>query len=362
MSNIKVAIAGVGSCASSLIQLVQLAKNEDHRDLSGVMFEKIGPYFADNIDFVCAFEVDNNKVGLDLSEAIFTSPTVAIQHIEVPNLNVVVDAGALHDGLEGNLSDLITPHPDSIDKNIESIVSKLKEKEVDVLVCYLPTGSYNAVRNYAKAALQANVAFINATPEPVSADEGFQKEFLDKKVPLLGDDMRSHLGATTLHTALIELLLSRGLTIDNTYQLNFGGNTDFLNLTQPTRNASKQKTKKSALYAAGIDAENVAAGPNGYVKYLGDEKVCYLRMEATSVLGSNITIETRLQVEDSPNSAGVIISGIRVAKLAKDRGLGGVIDEACPLLFKNSRHGATESEGLKLFKDFLIEPFSANKV
>ncbi|WP_206777170.1 inositol-3-phosphate synthase [Bacillus cereus group sp. N21] len=352
MKKIKVAIAGVGSCASSIIQIVSMAKEQGDL-LAGIMHEEIGGYSLSNVEFVAAFEVDSNKIGLDLSEAILINPTVAISHIDVPFQDVSVEPGPLYDGLEGNMEEIIEAHPETLKVDITDVAARLKKVEADVLICYLPTGSYNAVRSYAKACSISNTAFINATPEPVANDPEYVTMFEESGTPLLGDDIRSHMGATTLHTALIELLQSRGIEVTNTYQLNFGGNTDFLNLSNSNRSVSKQKSKRKALFAAGIDASNVAAGPNGYVEYLGDNKVCYLRLEGKSILNSPISFEVRMQVEDSPNSAGVMANAIRVAKFAKDKNLSGVIDEVCPFLFKSPRIGTTESNSLKMFNEFV---------
>jgi myo-inositol-1-phosphate synthase len=331
-----------------------MAKETQHVEkLLGVICDKIGEYHIGDIEFVCAFDVDKNKIGIDLKEAIFTEPNIAKEHFRVPEVNVKVEAGPLLDGISGNLSKIIDPHDDCNKNDINFVVKRLKETKVDVLVCYLPTGAYEAVKLYANAALIAEVAFVNATPEVISRDEKFTSSFFDKSIPLLGDDIKSHLGATTLHTAIIELMHSRGIGIINTYQLNFGGNMDFLNLSSPNRSTSKQISKKNALFAAGIDASQVAAGPNGYIEYLGDDKICYLRLEGKSVLNSNISIELRLQVEDSPNSAGVMVNAIRVAKVAKDNRVGGTIDNVCPFLFKSPKNGTTESNGLHLFKSFV---------
>ncbi|MED1060305.1 MULTISPECIES: inositol-3-phosphate synthase [Bacillus cereus group] len=351
---VRVGIAGVGSCASSLVQLVEYIKSDPELNNTGIMFDSIGGYKAEDVKFVCSFDVSDTKVGLDLSEAIFAYPNAAQKHIEVPYLNVEVSAGLLADGLKGILSTKVNSHKDSELATIDDVTEVLKNTKTDVLVCYLPTGAKQAVKNYAIAAANANVAFINCTPELVSRDKKLNSLFKEKKLPLLGDDMRSHVGATTLHTALIELLHSRGVTVDNTYQLNFGGNMDFYNLSDSSRNKSKQISKKNALYAAGIDATTVAAGPNGYVEYLQDNKVCYLRIEGSSILGSNISMETRLEVEDSPNSAGVIISAVRIAKTALDnKEFGEVIEKTCPCLFKSPVEGMTESEGLTAIKNYI---------
>ncbi|MBR0578694.1 myo-inositol-1-phosphate synthase [Bacillus altitudinis] len=352
MTKVRVAIAGVGSCASSIVQFVELAK-EKKDTLSGVMHDVIGGYQLSDVEFVAAFEVDQNKVGKDLSEAIFTKPTAAVKHIDVPFFQVTVEAGPLCDGLEGDLSNCIQPHEHSLNMKTHEVTQRLKDVQADVLVCFLPTGSFEAVRVYAEACAHAQTAFINATPEPVANDPEFVKMFEESETPLLGDDLRSHLGATTLHTALIELLKSRGIDITNTYQLNVGGNTDFLNLANPMRSTSKQKSKRKALFASGIDASEVAAGPNGYVSYLGDHKVCFLRLEGNSVLDSDISLEIRLQVEDSPNSAGVIANAMRVAKAAKDMNHSGVIHDVCPFLFKSPPIGQVDSESLRLFNEYV---------
>lgn len=346
-NKVRVGIAGIGSCASSLVQLVEYIKAGGEKHTTGIMFDSIGGYKPEDVKFVSAFDVSDTKVGMELSKAIFAEPNSATNHIDVSNLAVTVSPGPLADGLTGVLSKKITPHIDCEHATVEEVTDILKETQTDVLVCYLPTGSTQAVKNYAMAATNANIAFINCTPEPICRDERINNLFKEKKLPLIGDDMRSHMGATTLHTALIELLHSRGITIDNTYQLNFGGNMDFYNLSDSLRNQSKQVSKKNALYAAGIDASSVAAGPNGYVEYLQDNKVCYLRIEGTSILGSNISMETRLEVEDSPNSAGVIITAVRIAKTALDnQEFGEIVDDICPFLFKSPIQGMTESEGL----------------
>jgi myo-inositol-1-phosphate synthase len=264
-----------------------------------------------------------------------------------------VEPGPLLDGLRGPLSHIVTVHPDSVALPPDTVRRRLVETGAEVLVCLLPTGSTEAVQAYARAAALAGVAFINATPEPVAHEPELVALFEERGVPLLGDDLRSHLGATTLHTALLELLHTRGLRVVNTYQLNVGGNTDFLNLADPARSATKQKSKRRALSAAGIDASTVAAGPNGYVPFLGDHKVGFLRIEADSVLDSQLSLEIRMEVEDSPNAAGVLANAIRVAAAARDGGMSGVVDDVCAFLFKSPRKPATEPVGLSRFQDFV---------
>jgi myo-inositol-1-phosphate synthase len=322
--------------------------------MAGVMYDSIGGYRLSDMRFVLAFDVDRNKIGVDLSKAIATPPTAATLYSDSAPHDTLVEPGPIHDGIEGALTGLIEPHPDSGKLSVDHVAHRLADTATDVLVCLLPTGATRAVQAYARAAAEAGVAFINATPEPVVHEPEIVRIFSDRKVPLLGDDLRSHLGATALHMALIELLRSRGLDIVNTYQLNVGGNTDFLNLADPGRASSKLRSKRNALQAAGIDAHDVSAGPNGYVKFLGDTKTCFIRIEASSVLDSPYLIDIKMEVEDSPNAAGVLVNAVRLAMAARDRGQAGVIDQVCPFLFKNPRHGASESVGLRMLDDYVV--------
>ncbi|MGW4790866.1 inositol-3-phosphate synthase [Nonomuraea sp. NPDC004297] len=352
MKTLNVALAGVGSCASSLIQLTELA-SQTEMPLAGVVHERIGGYRLRDLRFVAAFDVDARKIDLDLAKAITVHPTAAVMRTQVLSLGTIVEAGPVLDGIDGNLIGVVTPHQKCENITIDQVRRRLVETSANVMVCLLPAGATEAVQAYARAAALSGVAFINATPDPVAHEPELTTLFEDRRVPLLGDDLRSHLGATTLHTALIELLHSRGLTITNTYQLNVGGNTDFLNLSDPRRAAHKVRTKRNALQAAGIDAENVSAGPSGFIEYLGDTKTCFIRIEANSVLDSPLSLDIRLQVEDSPNAAGVLASAVRLAAAAADQGRGGVIDEGCPYLFKSPRHGATALAGLRMFEDYV---------
>ena len=349
---IRVAIAGVGSCSSSLVQVAALAR-QSSVPLAGIMHERIAGYGVGDVEFVAAFDVDAGKVGLDLSKAIFQSPVAASEHVTVDTAGVEVEPGPLFDGVRGPLTQLVTVHPASPGMSLDVVRRRLVETGAEGLVCLLPTGSAEAVQAYARAAALAGVAFVNATPEPVAHEPELVALFERQGVPLLGDDLRSHLGATALHTALLDLLHSRSLRVVNTYQLNVGGNTDFLNLADPNRSASKQKSKRRALSAAGIDATTVAAGPNGFVSYLGDRKVGFLRIEADSVLDSRLSLEIRMEVEDSPNAAGALANAIRVAAAVRADGYAGVVDEVCAFLFKSPRRPATEAVGLHDFQTFV---------
>nr|QWT72312.1 myo-inositol-1-phosphate synthase [Streptomyces kanamyceticus] len=352
MGEIRVALAGIGSCASSLVQTAGLTP-AGTGPMNGIMYARIGGYRVNDIRFVAAFDVDRRKVGLDVVKAIASPPVAAVLHVDVEPTGVIVEPGPLFDGVGGNLEGVIEPHPTSREVTVDDVADRLTEVAADVLVCLLPTGSTRAVQAYARAAVKAGVAFVNATPEPVAHEPELAAAFVAGGVPLLGDDLRSHLGATTLHTALIELLQSRGLSVVNTYQLNVGGNTDFLNLSDPGRAAGKVRTKRSALSAAGIDASTVSAGPNGFVEFLGDEKTCFISIEAASVLDSNLVLDVRMRVEDSPNAAGVLVNAVRIAKAAAERGHAGSVDEVCAFLFKNPPQGAPESVGIRRFREYV---------
>ncbi|MFC8368841.1 MULTISPECIES: inositol-3-phosphate synthase [unclassified Streptomyces] len=354
MSNnvIRVALAGVGSCASSFVQSVVLDR-ERPGPSNGVMHEYIGGHRLGDVEFVAAFDVDALKVGQDLSEAVYAGRTAAVRHVDVPHLGVTVQAGPLLDGLDGALGDAVDAHLATAVATPESLAAALAAARPDVVVCLLPTGSTEAVQTYARAAAEAGAGFVNATPEPVANDPALVALFTERGVPLLGDDLRSHLGATTLHTALIELFQSRGVEVKDNYQLNVGGNTDFLNLSDPARSHSKQVSKRKALANAGIDSREVAAGPNGFVKHLGDRKVCFLRIEGESIIGAPVHMELRLEVEDSPNAAAVLANAVRAAHSASRQGMVGIIDPVCAFLFKSPRTGAKESEALHDFQGFV---------
>lgn len=352
-NNVRVAIAGIGSCASSIIQLVSLAKEEMDDKLSGIAYLQIGDYKVNDIEFVCAFDVDKNKLGLDLSEAIFIEPNKASEYVKLHKLNTIVEPGPLLDGLEQKLENVVWPHEKSYYSSVDYVVKKLQESKADVLVCLTPSGSSQAVRAYALAALKAKVAFINATSEVISRDSNFQREFEEAGVPLLGDEIKGSLGATTLHKTVIELMQAKGIEVTNSYQLNHGGNMNFFNLSNSNHSTSKQFSTRESLSPDKIDGSNLVSGQYGYVEYLEDKKVSYMRLEGKSILNSPISMEVRLEVEDSPNSAGIIVDAIRCAKLAERKGIRGVVREVCPMLFKKTTNSSTEYDALKLFNYFV---------
>ncbi|MEU8685624.1 inositol-3-phosphate synthase [Streptomyces sp. NPDC048611] len=353
MKPIRVALAGAGNCAWSFAQFVALAQADPDTPLPGLMCPTVGGYRLADVRVVAAFDVDAAKVGRPLAEA-FTAPVIsATAFTELGgDRHAPVLAAPLLDGLAGPLGSVVVPADAARDATQDDIAKALVDHEADVLVIALPTGASRAIRMFADAALAAGVAVVNCTPEELARDEGVSRRFAEAGIPLLGDDLRSHLGATCLHTALIELLLSRGLQLAGTYQLNVGGNTDFMNLADAGRSASKFTSKANALRAAGMTDVDGVAGPTGYIAHLADTKVCFANVRATSVLGSEVQIDIKLTVEDSPNAAGVIANAVRAAKTAVDRGLSGRVDAPSPLLFKSPPRGLPESEARTAFLDF----------
>lgn len=353
MEPIRVAIAGAGNCAWSFTQFVALAQESPDAQLPGLMCRTVGGYRLSDVRVVAAFDVDAVKVGRPLTEA-FTAPTVSAA--EFTSLGVDRDSPVLPapllDGLDGPLGGIVEASATAVETTPESVAKAFVDHEVHVLVITLPTGASQAIRMFAHAAIAAGVTVVNATPEKLARDEGLRRRFADAGAVLLGDDLRSHVGATSLHTTLIELLISRGLVPTSTYQLNVGGNTDFLNLADTGRSASKFDSKANALRAAGLTDAAGTAGPTGYIGHLADTKVCFANVKATSVLGSEVEIDVKLTVEDSPNAAGVLANAVRAAQTAVDRGLSGSMDEAAPLLFKSPPHGLPESEARASFLDF----------
>ena len=325
LGKIKVAIIGVGNCASSLIQgihnYVELPEEED---VPGVMHNKIGDYRIEDIEVVAAFDIDESKVGKDLSEAIFTQPNNTLKFAEVPHMGVAVERGMTHDGIGKYVSHLVKKSPHST-ANISGI---LKEREVEVVVNYLPVGSEMASKWYVEQVLDARCAFVNCIPVFIAKEAYWQNRFAERGVPVIGDDVKSQVGATILHRVLTRLFEDRGASIENTYQLNFGGNTDFLNMLERERLVSKKISKTGAVTSQmedEIDPDHIHIGPSDHVPWLQDRKWCYIRMEGRVFGGAPINLEAKLEVWDSPNSAGVVVDAIRCAKLALDRGIAGPV-------------------------------------
>src|SRR5919205_1552014 len=335
MSSVRVAIVGVGNCASSLVQGVEYYRDADPSGtVPGLMHVTFGDYHVSDVEFVAAFDVDDMKVGKDLSEAINASENNTIKICDVPTLGIEVQRGPTLDGLGKYYRETIE---ESAAEPVD-VVQALKDREVDVLVSYLPVGSEEADKFYAQCAIDAGVAFVNALPVFIASDPVWAKKFEDAGVPIVGDDIKSQVGATITHRVLAKLFEDRGVTLDRTYQLNFGGNMDFMNMLERTRLVSK-KISKTQSVTSQIPHEMVKSdvhiGPSDHVPWLDDRKWAYVRLEGRSFGDTPLNAELKLEVWDPPNSAGVIIDAVRAAKIAKDRGIGGPILSASSYFMKS---------------------------
>jgi myo-inositol-1-phosphate synthase len=322
---IRVAVIGVGNCASALVQGVEFYKNAPEDEfVPGLMHVSLGGYHVRDVEFSAAFDIDANKVGKDLSEAIFVSPNNTYKFVDVPPSGVRVHRGMTHDGVGKYLAQVIRKAPGSTD----DIVGVLRSTRTDVVVSYLPVGSEMATKWYVEQILEAGCAFVNCIPVFIASQPYWRKRFKEKGLPIVGDDIKSQLGATIAHRLLARLFEDRGVRLDRTYQLNFGGNTDFLNMLERDRLESKKISKTNAVTSQlgyALPGENVHVGPSDYVPWLQDRKWCYIRMEGTTFGNVPLNCELKLEVWDSPNSAGVVIDAVRCAKLALDRGIGGAL-------------------------------------
>ena len=320
---IRVAIIGVGNCASSLVQGVQFYKNaNDDERIPGLMHVNLGGYHVRDIEFTAAFDVVDTKVGLDLSEAIFAYPNNTFKFSDVPLLKVPVSRGMTHDGLGKYLSQILKKAPGPT----ADIIGILKDTKTDVVINFLPVGSEMATKWYVEQILEAGCALVNGIPVFIASQEYWAKRFRERGLPVIGDDIKSQLGATILHRVLTSLFMDRGVRLDRTYQLNFGGNTDFLNMLERERLESKKISKTNAvtsMLSYSLPAEAVHVGPSDHVPWLTDRKWCYIRMEGTTFGNVPLNLESKLEVWDSPNSAGVMIDAVRCAKLALDRKIAG---------------------------------------
>lgn len=331
---VRVAIIGVGNCASSLIQGLEYYKNTpDDATVPGLMHVNLGGYHIRDIEITLGIDVNITKVGKDISEAIFAEPNNTAKFSDVPFLDAPVVRGMTHDGLGKYLSQVITKAPGPT----ADIVRLLKETKTDVVVSYLPVGSEMATKWYVEQIIEAGCAFVNAIPVFIASSEYWGSRFKSAGLPILGDDIKSQVGATIMHRVLTSLFVDRGVRIDRTYQLNFGGNTDFMNMLERDRLESKKISKTGAVTSMipyDIPSDNIHVGPSDYVPWLTDRKWCYIRMEGTTFGDVPLNIEAKLEVWDSPNSAGVIIDAVRCAKLALDRGLSGPIVGPSSYFFK----------------------------
>lgn len=331
---VRVAIIGVGNCASSLVQGVHYyRKAKDTDTVPGLMHVNLGGYHVNDIEFTLGIDINVTKVGKDLSEAVFASPNNTYKFTDVPHMNVPVVRGMTHDGLGKYLSEVIEKAPGPT----ADIVGLLRETKTDVVLNFLPVGSEMATKWYVEQAIDAGCAFVNGIPVFIASSEYWSKRFRDAGLPILGDDVKSQVGATILHRAMTSLFVDRGVRIDRTYQLNFGGNTDFLNMLERERLESKKISKTGAVTSMipyELDKNNIHVGPSDHVPWLTDRKWCYIRMEGTTFGDVPLNVETKLEVWDSPNSAGVMIDAVRCAKIALDRKLSGPIIGPSSYFFK----------------------------
>jgi myo-inositol-1-phosphate synthase len=320
---VRVAIIGIGNCASALVQGVEFYKNASNdEEVPGLMHVNLGGYHVRDIEFTAAFDVVDTKVGKDLSEAIFAYPNNTYKFTDVPYKHIPVSRGMTHDGLGKYLSQILTKAPGPT----ADIVGILKETKTDVVINFLPVGSEMATKWYVEQVLDAGCAFVNGVPVFIASQDYWARRFVENGLPVIGDDVKSQVGATILHRVLTSLFVDRGVHVERTYQLNFGGNTDFLNMLERERLESKKISKTGAVTSMlpyEIQKDNIHIGPSDHVPWLTDRKWCYIRMEGTTFGNVPLNVETKLEVWDSPNSAGVMIDAVRCAKLALDRGISG---------------------------------------
>src|SRR5713226_4710957 len=357
MGSVRVAIVGVGNCASSLVQGVEYYKNADPATrVPGLMHVQFGPYHVRDIEFVAAFDVDAKKVGRDIAEAIVASENNTITICDVPPTGVMVQRGPTYDGLGEYYREIITES----DEKPADVVEVLKDTRADVLISYLPVGSEEADKFYAQCAIDAGVAFVNALPVFIASDPEWAAKFTAAGVPIVGDDIKSQVGATITHRVLAKLFEDRGVELLRTYQLNFGGNMDFMNMLERKRLQSK-KISKTQSVTSQIPHEmakaDVHIGPSDHVPWLNDRKFAYVRLEGKSFGDTPLNLEYKLEVWDSPNSAGVIIDALRACKIAKDRGIGGPIISASSYFMKSP----PEQFGDDVCRD-LVESFIRGEV
>jgi len=363
MVKIKIAIVGIGNCVSSLIQGIHYYRDKSPEEVTGLMHFEMNGYKPGDIEVVAAFDIDRRKVGQDVHEAIFAEPNcTTVFYSDLPQSGVSVRMGKILDGVASHMQDypennsfVVSEEPELTEKELVEI---LRESGADILLNYLPVGSEEATRFYANCALEAEVAFINNIPVFIASNPAWAKRFEDKNIPVIGDDIKSQMGATITHRILTDLFKKRGVKLERTYQLNTGGNTDFLNMLEKKRLATKKESKTEAVQAVAarrLDDENIHIGPSDYVPWQKDNKVCFIRMEGKLFGDVPMNLEMRLSVEDSPNSAGVAIDAIRCAKLALDRGQGGVLQGPSAYFCKHPARQFTDDEAFTMVEDFIKE-------
>jgi myo-inositol-1-phosphate synthase len=361
MSNIKIAIVGVGNCASSLIQGIYYYKEKDEKDVVGLMHYDMNGYKPGDIEVVAAFDIDRRKVGCDVHEAVFAEPNCTTRfYSDLPPSGVLVKMGNIQDGVAEHMKDYpeknaFVPSEES-ELTLDEIVNVLKASGAEILCNYLPVGSEKAAWFYAECALAAGVAFVNNIPVFIASDPEWAARFKEQNIPIIGDDIKSQLGATITHRVLTDLFKKRGVKLERTYQLNTGGNTDFLNMLEQKRLKSKKESKTEAVQSVAakrLDDENIHVGPSDYVPWQKDNKVCFIRMEGKLFGDVPMNLELRLSVEDSPNSAGVAIDAIRCVKLALDRNRGGVLHAPSSYFCKHPARQFTDDVAYRMVEDFI---------
>jgi len=361
MKKIKIAIVGVGNCASSLIQGIHYYRDKGPEDAIGLMHWELGGYTPSDIEVVAAWDIDRRKVGQDVNAAVFAEPNcTAVFCGDLPEAGVKVRMGRVMDGFAEHMAEYperhtfapaSEPEPDK-----QAVVETLRDSGAQVLLNYLPVGSEEASRFYAECALEAGVALVNNIPVFIASDEAWAKRFADKGLPIIGDDIKAQMGATITHRMLTDLFRKRGVHLDRTYQLNTGGNTDFLNMLNRARLASKKTSKTEAVQSVAknrLDDDNIHVGPSDYVAWQKDNKVCFIRMEGKLFGDVPMNLELRLSVEDSPNSAGVAIDAVRCAKLALDRGESGVLNAPSAYFCKHPPRQYTDDEAYNMTEAFI---------
>lgn len=353
MGKINVAIIGAGNCACALVQGVEYYKNAKEDDfVPGLMHTNLGGYHVSDINFVAAFDIDKNKVGKDLSEAVFTPPNNTIRFADVPNLGVTVQRGMTHDSLGKYLSQIIKKAPGST----ADIVGIFKETKTDVVINYLPVGSEMATKWYIEQILDAGCAMVNCIPVFIAREKYWQRRFEERGLPIIGDDIKSQVGATIVHRVLTRLFRDRGVKLERTYQLNFGGDMDFYNMLEHERCESKRISKTNSVTSQlddKIDPHNIHVGPSDYVAWLDNRKYCYIKMEGRAFGDVPMNLELKLEVWDSPNSAGVVIDAVRCAKLAMDNELRGAIEAPSAYFMKSPPVQFSDSEAHDAVEKFI---------
>jgi myo-inositol-1-phosphate synthase len=353
LPEIRVALVGVGNSASALIQGTQYYKDaKENTTVSGLMHVNFGGYHIKDIKFVAAFEVNKDKIGKDLSKAIFTEPNCCAKFATVPNLNVKVFSGPILDGVAKHMEKVFNIYDGKAQGSVD-VVKVLKDAKADVLVNYLPVGSREATRFYAQAAIDAGCAFVNCMPEFIASDQEWSKRFEAAGLPVAGDDIKSQVGATILHRNLVRLCLDRGVIVDETYQLNLGGDTDFLNMTVEERLKTKRVSKTEAVTSLVPYELPTRIGPSDYVHFLNNKKICYITLKGRKFGDRPITLNVKLEVEDSPNSAGVVIDLIRAVKIALDRKIKGALISVSSYAFKHPPIQVPDSTAKQWVEDYI---------